>query len=584
MLTLKKFHKSRTIDFTTLTLVATVCTLFANASLLIQGNHQLPNDWGYFNSLSLVVRSAVWKYGALPIHNPWVCGGLDIFANPQSRVWSPFFIADLILSPQFANIFSLLAYGVLGFIGTYYLLTELGSSAVASLLGSVMFISSNWFALHFFEGHIPFGSMQLLPTVVFLITKIERPLAIVAGALMIGMIILDGGIYAVIFSFFLVVTFIGLFAQYRRKLISSIKSQKSYWLTSCFASILITLPKTLPVLLAAAARTPILDFNSMTGPDLTQALLNPILSIFDYLPSRQSPYRFHEFGCYLSVLGIAVIFFACIKIPGFIRQNFPAVAGFILWLWIGSGWIATINPWRIFHYLPLLNNAHVQSRVFIIMYFFFIILVTKSVGALVKSYKTTMFLLPILVVEAILIRNIPALSKTRNIQLPGIFELIESKTILRTVPFAFQPDHYLKNSNSGSSSCYEPSFEPKWVYDSSNPKYRGEIWTYPFGVGSAALTKVIPGRIEFQYNNIDKGYVIFNANALFNWDVEQGEGQVIGTRNELLVFKPSNPGSGEVSLVYRPVYLNTVVASFIFGLIIYAFLILRARSHNDSKK
>ncbi len=58
------------------------------------------DDWSSFNSLSLEVRSNVLHYGRFPVHNPWVCGGLDLMTNPQNRVFSPFFLADLALPPQ----------------------------------------------------------------------------------------------------------------------------------------------------------------------------------------------------------------------------------------------------------------------------------------------------------------------------------------------------------------------------------------------------------------------------------------------------------------------------------------------------
>src|SRR5262245_36627079 len=73
-------------------------------------------DWNYFDSLALLVRSTVLHYGTWPMHDPWMCGGLDVLANPQSRVFSPFLLTDLLLSPHIANLVSLWVCGVVGWL------------------------------------------------------------------------------------------------------------------------------------------------------------------------------------------------------------------------------------------------------------------------------------------------------------------------------------------------------------------------------------------------------------------------------------------------------------------------------------
>ena len=126
------------------------------------------DDWSSFNSLSLVVRSNILHYGRFPVHNPWVCGGLDLMTNPQNRVFSPFLLADLVLPPQWANLCTLMIYGTVGFIGCFWLLTALGCGRGAALIGSILFVNGSWFALHYPEGHIPYGAMQLVPLMMFL--------------------------------------------------------------------------------------------------------------------------------------------------------------------------------------------------------------------------------------------------------------------------------------------------------------------------------------------------------------------------------------------------------------------------------
>ena len=126
---------------------AVVVALAAFAPFLPYLGKQFVNDWGYFNSLSLVVRSIVLEFRRFPGHNPWVCGGLDLLANPQNRVFSPLVVADLLLRPQWANLAGLVAYAVVGFIGARLLLAQLGARSVvasASCVAAVVPRTRRW--------------------------------------------------------------------------------------------------------------------------------------------------------------------------------------------------------------------------------------------------------------------------------------------------------------------------------------------------------------------------------------------------------------------------------------------------------
>src|SRR5262245_23358511 len=64
----------------------------------------LPWDWDEFNSFSHFAHSSVWSYHTWPLHDPWACGGNDLWANPQSRLFSPFVVLDLLLPAHLANL------------------------------------------------------------------------------------------------------------------------------------------------------------------------------------------------------------------------------------------------------------------------------------------------------------------------------------------------------------------------------------------------------------------------------------------------------------------------------------------------
>jgi hypothetical protein len=127
---------------------------------LLPGEFQ-GRDWSYFNSLSQVVRSSVLSYGSFPFHDPWVLGGMDLLSNPQTRIFSPSLLFDLLFPPMIAHLAVLTLQCFLGMIGMFRFLRKMELGEKASFLGAVLFCNGTWFGLHFAEGHIPFGVFQL---------------------------------------------------------------------------------------------------------------------------------------------------------------------------------------------------------------------------------------------------------------------------------------------------------------------------------------------------------------------------------------------------------------------------------------
>jgi hypothetical protein len=550
----------------------------ANAVMLWKSQESLPNDWRYFNSLSLVVRSAILHYKTIPIHNPWVCGGLDVFANPQNRIFSPFLVADLMLSPQLANLCGLLVYGAFGFYGMQSALRLLGTSHAASFLGAFLFVNGSWFGLHFYTGHIPFGAIQMIPFGVVALLSIRRPGVVVAAAVGSSFVVLDGGIYAVFFTALLAASCLVLLPQSRLELGTSLRENPRIWFASLLTGILLTAPKSVPGLIGLFDRQPKLDFITMTGWEVTQALFNPSMTLWDDFQEGVWTVGFQEFGCYLTLTGIALIALRCMTNSELSKKIVPYLAGMLFWFWVGSGWLSEVNPWHVFHKIPIANNLHVQSRTFIIMYFFFVVALAMAWDSLQRYRVLSAGTLIALVAEALLVRNLTAAAPLiKREPVPDRNTFITSETLESTVPYADSPMHYLGTKNTGTSQCYEPAFESKWITNREDHAYRGTVWIDPAGPGQVKLTGFTPGRISLDYDAMPAGAkIVFNANALFGWQVEQGDGRIYGRGNELLVFEPASEGKGSAVLVYRPAYLLLIGTLFILGIFLTAYLGLKS--------
>jgi len=478
----------------------------------------LGRDWGYFNSLSLVVRSNILSYGRFPIHDPWVLGGIDLLANPQTRIFSPLVLLDILFLPRWGNLLGLMLYAGLGFWGMFLLLKEFEVSDWAAMAGAFIFINGSWFGLHFAEGHITFGSFQLFPWVLFFAFKIWEKKFQLFLVLLLAFFILDGGFYTFLYSLILA----GIAPILKPQILKKIKWDPFYLLILFFTFLCITSVKLVPFFLFITPRAAGMGNVSLPWDLAVYAFFNPIQTLLS-IPLGRVPYGYFLDGCYLGVVSLLVIGIQLAS-PGFFKKNRILIMLTLIFLWIGTGWGYPLNPWVLYSKIPLLNNLHIQSRFFILMYFFLIILLARALNQF-KNRKIFWLAITWLVLESVMVKNIPfwAAFKTLS-QVPQTNKLIQTQTITTTKKDGPKPHHYFKGH--GSLQTYEPAPYPSYVLSEEDPKYQGEIY-FVAGQGKAQINSFTPGRIEFQYKSNGPAVIELNTNALLKWEVTQGKAQVI---------------------------------------------------------
>ncbi len=523
------------------------------------------------------MRSALFGYGVFPLHNPWVCGGLDILANPQNRLFSPFLAYDLIFPPQWSNLISLCTYSIIGFFGFVRLAEQLGVARQSAFVGAWLFLHSSWFGLHFAEGHIPFGAMQALPLILSLALKLNDMKSFTVLVLCHVLMVLDGAIYAAIFSLFCIASLAIVGYLPLRSCFHLAKKRGLLILSILLATTGLALPKILPVLYSISDRPPNLDYFEMPWDLVTRAFLDPRITLFEYAHhlNGQLFWRLHEFGCYLSWLALAIIFISVLKFRGLLRQCTPLIGVALFWFWVGSGLFPNFNPWKFFAGLPLVNNAHVQSRVFLIVFLFFSIITTLSIDRFVSNKFVFWTVALLLLGESFWVRNCPMFNAPPAYErLPG-YELIQRTRIEETKGgVQWTPRHYLANENIGSASCYEPSFLPVNILASDNPQYRGEIFLSDMNAGKVEMLSYTPGRINLRYSFKRPTTIILNSNALFGWVADSSKMAVEGRGTDLLRITPALL-EGEAALNYSPPYIPGIIFAFCAGTLVLALCWLR---------
>jgi 2-polyprenyl-3-methyl-5-hydroxy-6-metoxy-1,4-benzoquinol methylase len=559
----------------------TACLVVAGVLLgffvpIVHYGKAVGQDWKYFDSLTLVVRSIVLHYHRLPLHDPWVFGGMDIPGNPQSRVFSPAFLLDLALGPYYANFGYLVLYALLGAWGMHRLLRGLGVSSEVAAAAGLLYVNSTWFALHMGEGHLPFGPFYLLPWVLHLTWNAHRPACVLGLGSLLALFLLDGGMYPFIYSLILVLASVAVGLVDLRAVV---RGARGYWGTyalGVLAAGLVASAKIVPVLAVYGHRLPVQESTVMPLSTLKEAFFSLHQTIYDQ--PAGSPHRFHEYGCYLGVVAAVVVGVRLLS-PSGLRSSARYLVLMALWLWTATGWGGAYNPWTVLQHVPLINNAHVQSRFLLPFHLFFLVLLARAIDRL-QSRLLVRGLLVFLVLEGLVATGYTWATTFERYPGPSYDKtLITSRVIRGTIFSASKPWHYF-DGTLGARSTYEPAEVKTAVRITGEPGYRGEAYVTG-GRGSLELRELSPGRVELATESAGPLSVEVNTNYLEGWKVLRGAGDVHPTADGLVAVDVP-PGRQDVVLAYAPRYLPWILGAFVAGcgLWIYSWAVLLTRQNS----
>ena len=533
-------------------------------------------DWGYFDALSLVVRSSVHSYGRFPMHDPWVMGGVDLLANPQTRIFSPAGLLDQLFRPHIANVLSLVIHGIFGAWGMSALLRRLGHDRVVASLGAMMFIGGSWFMLHFCEGHVPYGSMQLLPWVVYWLLELDKPAAQIKLVALLAFFLLDGGMYAFIYSFYAALLLLVLGLVPIRGFIASMRKDKILVPVLGVAFLGVSAVKLVPALDALGLRELKVDESTTMDPSLlVDAFYDPDQWFFR--DAQPLLWRFHEVGCYLGFVATLLVLIGLAR-PRVFKTHWRWLVFGLVFVWIGTNWLAPFNPWTIISSIPLLRNAHVQSRTFIWLYFAFVILLCAAVREIRWRPWIGRAVLMLAVLEIVVVSQRQWYRAMQNAggeqRYQATSKDITQRAWAHTIRWGTKPGHYFAGG-FGSLDTYEPAQTLRNIRFRGQPGYHGEIRVLG-GDGTAELREISPGYIAFTYAGTTPAMVRINQNQLAGWEVTQGDAEP--AEDDLaLDVKIASPG--EIILRYAPWYWPDIVLAYFLGIFLFVGMTLRLR-HN----
>ncbi len=541
---------------------------------LINLSQPLEYDWNLFTTLSLVARSSILFFHTLPLHDPWVGGGVDLLANPQTRIFSPNFLFDLIFPPYLANWIVVLLYGFFGAVGMYVLLRKKNISRISAWIGATVFLNSNYFGLHFGEGHVAFAGLQMLPWVYYFLLNLERPAAWFFLISLLGFLLLDGNCYpSVLTSVFVAAYFIFHPREFRHLLV---RTNRLVALASIVSFFLILSVKTVPAFFSHGHTVPHIYSTNVAFSEYAQVFFNPFQSSRVYLQETNvGILRFHEFGCYFSVLGVILMIGYFAFHPRHFRLWPRTVLLTFFFLWTGLGLGGGFNPWTAFQSLPIFNFAHIQSRMFVFSHFLFTLMLIWVVDQFRNSPKFYYVLITFFLLESLVVKNFPFLDGLRYLERIASVDIIVGNHIDETVAKtenSLRPQLYANGTRS-ARLVMEPFLPDTSVSAVGEPGYRGQFYLVD-GSGTVTQKSVSPGKIEFLYESSTPATVEINTNFLAGWKITAGIGEI--RRNPRTLIQVKVPaGRGEISLQYDPVYFNGMITAFLAGLVLWMMIFFK---------
>ncbi len=351
-------RRQRALGWAGVVVVAIVFWHSAFARLASTG----PDDWQFYVQMWETIRVGIQRFGELALWNPYQCGGVTLWGNPQNPEFSPLFFPALVLGTSVAMKVRLVLLTAVGLMGAYVLATRVYSiSRVASSLVAVAWACSGFFSWHVAVGHSPFQTFWLFPWVLYFARRAEADLRFcAAAAAVIFFMVIDGATYPLPYLALLM----GADAFFRLVLSRGGRERLRIVAALSWIGVLALSMAALRIIptLATLRRFP----RNLTDDDfisLADALL--------ILTARSHAWRFdphdytwHEYGCFVgwTVLGLGLV-----GLVISLRKQPALAAGAALFFLCMLGHVAPFFPWPLLKRLPVLESLRIPSR-FVVLF------------------------------------------------------------------------------------------------------------------------------------------------------------------------------------------------------------------------
>ena len=538
-------------------------------------------DWQWFHHMWEAGRTSIVRHGELPVFDPFHCGGVPLWGNPQAQVYSPTWaIFALPFGTTIGHKLYLLAHAIVGHAGMYLLCRRLyGLSQQSSFLAATIWAASGFFAWHGAGGHATFISFYWAPWLLLSWRLAESDLRHAAPvALIMGLVVAEGGHYP--FPYFVLWLTFDLILRLVDRPTQAWPMLRAAMLSGGLAAFVCAY-RILPILFTVLDHPhPVVDHDAIT-PD----------EILFMLTSHESPggwphrWVWNEYGGFVGwgVIGLAGLGgLLCLgafagdrmRMPTKIREPMFLVLGAVFFFLLTQGAASEHHPWPLLQELPFYRSIHVPSRFRVLLTFYLAGLSGVAFDAvrrwlaqarLPRSIDGLREALPVILLMGILINlyvvNLGINDRWDGAQLHGT-EVAHRFHLLRE-RWSYLHDYAdYPYRHVGTSECYDPipwTISPRlWSGDGPqvhiDPPSAGRV------IDSDRTSRTLWAEVELE----GPAVLIFNQSVVPDFELSEG---TLGERDGLLTAAIVTPGTRRVTLRYAPANLPWVTTLTVLGLL-----------------
>jgi hypothetical protein len=361
-------------------------------------------DFSFFAQAYEAIKINVVDYHQFPWWNPWVAGGVPLYANPQMGVFSLQTLLVVLLGAPLGLKVTIALFTFAGYASMYLLLRRyFGTPKVAAIPLSLLWVFCSFFVAHL-PSHFTFIWFLIAPLYVYLALTVSS----LRGGLYLGLafaVMAHSQVHNAFFQIGLVCLLIVLGRLVFRA------TQRRDLLKACGIAAL--------VFLVLAGHRAVMVAQNVRGfprividpaQPLVNSLLAPILpyssahDLFFLSNPQATPYGWGEVTATIGLAGLLSLFF-CVSFVAYKsatggklgpRRNLfkwlAVAAGFFL-LAIGAVW--AVSPYALLKHVPVFGEMRISSRWFLWMDLSILISIAISLRSLLpkRSYVRFMALL-----------------------------------------------------------------------------------------------------------------------------------------------------------------------------------------------
>ncbi|MDH5675475.1 MAG: hypothetical protein OEZ06_25355 [Myxococcales bacterium] len=533
-------------------------------------------DWQQFHHWSEVARVAWLRHREAPLWNPYHCGGVPHYGNPQAQfLAATFWLSEGLFGSVLGHKLFMLLHYAAAFFGTLlFLRPRLGQ--LGALLAAIIWSCGGVLAWKGAGGHSALLCYGYLPLLLRFGERARHDRRHrVAVALLLTLVLLEGGFAAAPFMILAWLLHLASDIRQLRDLGDALRSA----LVALGLATLMSAVRWVPVLIVMLRHPRRVDAGARGSlADLLHALSAREPHAWDW----GRPYVWAEYGAYVGWIALSLAALGLWYAAGDRRQR-PALIGTLFFSALALGNVGSLAPWTLLHRLPVFDHMQVPSRMHVFVAFYLAWLAGLALFHLEHALRARLRARPRLskrtraaALTLLATVAVDICSNSQSIHAdrwkgPGLGLTSQAAFYLRDEPDYKRRMASYPGLNLGTPRCYDPVpwsvSQDLWLGPLPQlriePKEAGQV------LGEVRTANTLRAQVRL----LKPARLVWNQNADPDWRFSSGRAAV--DRGRLALDLPA--GNHRIDASYRPADLPWSALTSLLGLVLGYLLFRRGR-------